>query len=546
MVKLILFICLVFFAEIGLSQSTAPVSVVWSQCFGGLGDDDIFSGGETYNNGFVMGGRTQSSDGDLIGNNGSFDYWILALDSNREIAFSKSYGGSQIDNCRYAIGNSDGQTYMAFGSSHSINGGDLDSNQIIGDTAFSTFWLLKLDENGEIIFQKIYNGNGVHGGRAMVQTENGYALLGWSTSTNNYFTGNYGQHDAYLMKVDNDGDMQWTKNFGGSSKEECISLLETSDGGYIFSGSTLSNDFDFEGLNHGAKDMMVVKTDSLGNKLWARAYGGEGSEQALGISLDWDGNILVCGEDSMPSGDCNNLNGDYDGWILKLNQLNGDTIWTLNLGGSDKEVALRFLSLPDKGYIGLISTSSTDGLLENQDLGHGDIWLVRLDSARNVVWNKTFGGFWGETANEIKILDNGYMVWGITSSRDGDVVGHYEVDDEDRNKDLWAFYVIDSTLFSADTTIIGVAVNDENKFFLSVYPSPSNDGIFNLQGTLKETGELEILVVNILGEIVHTETFKQTTGTFEKKLNLSGCAKGAYEVIVKNKSNNLTKKIIIQ
>lgn len=530
------------------AQIDAPVSVIWSQCYGGLGDDDIFTAQATPDSGVVMGGLSASSDGDLNSNNGGYDWWILKINHNRDTVFSSSYGGLDYDKCRYAIGNREDGTTMAFGSLHSLESGDVDTSQIIGQ-AESSWWLLKLNETGGLIYQKLYNGNGLHGGRSMLQTDDGgYMLCGWSTSTNNVFTGNHGSYDTYLMKTDSEGNTEWIHNYGGSLSDRCRSVVKTLDGGYAFNGGSFSNTDDFLNMNKGSRDIMVGKVDSLGNKLWTKLYGGVGREHGFGMSVDWDGNFLVCGEDSAASGDCNNLNGDYDGWILKINQENGDTIWTLNLGGSAPETAIRFLSLPDKGYIALLSTNSIDSLLTGQALGRGDIWLVRLDSLRNVIWNKPFGGSWGETANDIQIFDNGYMVWGLTasSSGDGDVLGHHQVGNNDRNKDVWAFFVVDSTLFSIqDTGVIGTNNYIPESFSFTISPSPNN-GNFNVKINPYSKEDLVLDITNSLGEIVETSKITHGGSSTIKNIDISNHKKGIYNVTLKNKWQQRTKRVMVE
>ncbi len=532
-----------------LCQNSAPVCVTWSQCYGGYEDDDIFTAKATPDSGIIMGGLSQSSEDDLHKNNGDYDWWILKIDQNRDTVYSVSYGGSKYDKCRYAIGNKEDGSSMAFGSLHSLKDGDIDTSQIVG-TADSGWWLLKLDENGKMVYQKLYNGEGLHGGRSMLQTDVGYLLCGWSTSTTNIFAGNYGSYDTYLMNVDKDGNTQWVKNYGGSGSDRCRSVIKTLDGGYAFNGGSYSNDSDFTAQNHGQRDVMVVKVDSLGNTIWKKLYGGAGMEHAFGLALDWDGNFLVAGEDSAASGDCNNVHGQYDGWILKINQANGDTLWTLNLGDSGYQTAMRFLPLPDKGYIALLSSSSSGNSSDKIDsttstLGHGDIWLMRLDSNRNTIWSKQFGGSWGETANDIQIFDTGYMVWGLTASSDGDVLGHHSAKKNDTNKDVWAFFVVDSTLFKADTTASIKNPFAHENFNFTILPSPNN-GKFSVQIKLLKKQDLEMEISNVIGQSIEKLKLTYSGEKLNQKIDLSHYKNGIYNITIRNTYQQLTKKVVIQ
>jgi len=166
----------VFFAIFFLVNLSASAQLVieWQQSYGGSGFEQPFTTEKTRDGGLISGGYSESIDGDITGNLGNYDWWILKTDKFGNKEWAKNYGGTNYDKCRAIMQNDDG-TYLAFGSSHSSNG-DLASNQGEAD-----FWLLKLDSLGNILNNIIYGGSAEEGGRGVIRTaDRGWMLAGWT------------------------------------------------------------------------------------------------------------------------------------------------------------------------------------------------------------------------------------------------------------------------------------------------------------------------------------------------------------------------------
>ena len=155
-----------------------------------------------------------------------------------------------------------------------------------------------------------------------------------------------------LFTVDGLGQNTWVKTYGGSEWDEGNSIVPTSDGGYVLTGFTISNDGDFSGLNNGVKgsdDICVVRIDKLGHIVWKKIIGGSSLDKSYSITTTSDGGFVLTGQTFSNNGDFGGINkGDYDIFIMKLNS-NGDILWKRTYGGSFNEVGYSITTTNDGG-----------------------------------------------------------------------------------------------------------------------------------------------------------------------------------------------------
>ena len=206
----------------------------------------------------------------------------------------------------------------------------------------------------------------------------------------------FGRYDAWLIKMDLEGEMQWNQNYGGLFSDRAYSLVTTNDGGYAFSGST-------DSYGAGNADVWLVKVDSLGNMEWNQTYGGPLDDHSWSLVVTDDGGyVLLCDTTSFGS-------GGSDVWVIKVDS-SGEVEWNRTYGGNDFESVSTIIRTNDGGYAFAASTTSFGA-------GSSDFWLVKLDSYGNVEWNQTFGGSGVEFANSlVETIDGGYALAGSTSA----------------------------------------------------------------------------------------------------------------------------------
>ncbi|MBB4807624.1 hypothetical protein HNP38_002930 [Chryseobacterium defluvii] len=242
-------------------------------------------------------------------------------------------------------------------------------------------------------------------------TDGGYIMVGFSNSTDNDITGNHGGEDCWVVKLNSSGAVQWQKSFGGSSDDRGLSIKQTSDGGYIISGSTFSIDGDVT-ENQGASDYWILKLDSLGNMQWQKTYGNSLEDYARDIWQTADGGYIVAGDSAS------------DIWILKLNSL-GNLQWQKTLGGSGQESLKGIQETADNGFIISCWSNSNNGDVTGNH-GGDDFWIVKLTSSGNIQWQKSLGGSGTDYAMDLnQTADGGYIIAGSSNSINGDVTQNY-------------------------------------------------------------------------------------------------------------------------
>lgn len=404
------FLCLIYSI---LAAQSAP-SIEWQKALGGTHSESANAVQQTSDGGYIVAGNSMSNDGDVTGNHGGGDYWIVKLNPAGGIQWQKSLGGSNVDDAQSIRQTTDGG-YIIAGSSNSGDG------DISGNHGNYDYWIVKLDSNGNMQWQKSLGGSSVDMAQSIQQTsEGGYIVAGSSSSNDGDASGNHGGGDYWIVKLDVNGNIQWQKSLGGSSSEQVNSVQQTFDGGYIIAGTTVSTDGDIT-VSYGNNDFWVVKLDSGGNMQWQKTLGNIGDNIGYYAQQTFDGGYIAVGTSFNPS---NLESGLPDYWVIKLSN-NGTIEWDKYFGGSFHDNAITIRQTPEWDYIVAGWTASNNGQVTNHH-GNLDYWIIKLDSSGNLKWEKTLGGpdFDYLTALELT-ADNGYIVSGSTGSTSGDVTGHH-------------------------------------------------------------------------------------------------------------------------
>ncbi|MFH2141024.1 MAG: T9SS type A sorting domain-containing protein [Bacteroidota bacterium] len=343
-------------------------NILWQKCFGGTGSESAISIKQTIDNGYIFVGTSNSVDGDVSGNHGFYDIWVVKLDSIGTIQWQKSIGGTNNENAENIKLCSDGG-YIICGRTYS-NDGDVSGNHGLYDC-----WVVKLDSIGNIQWQKCYGGSSQDFLLDILQINNGYILSGSTASNNGDVIGNNGGTDLWLIKIDTIGNIQWQKCLGGTGTEEGQFIHQCTNGEYIIAGCSNSNNGYVSG-NHGGYDYWIVRIDSIGTIKWQNCYGGTNDDWAHTIQLTSDGGYIVEGNSLSNDGDVSGNHGDKDYWILKLDSI-GTIQWQKCLGGLDIDWAKFIQITSDGGYIVSGFTESVDGdVIGNH--GDSDSWIVKL------------------------------------------------------------------------------------------------------------------------------------------------------------------------
>jgi len=286
-------------------------NVQWKKTYGGSSSDVANCIVQTFDGGYIVNGYTESSDGNIIDNHGSFDYWVLKLDSIGNIQWQRCLGGSKIDWGTCIVQSNDGG-YLAGGYSESSDGNST------GGYACYNYWIVKLDSAGTVLWQKSYGGNSYDYLNFLKQTtDGGYILAGSTFSTDGDVTHNKGNQDYWIVKVDSQGMMQWQTTLGGTGFDVALTITQTGDGGYLAAGTSNSDSGQVTG-NHGGYDCWIAKLDSAGNFMWGQSLGGTDAEEVHSIYQTTDGGYVFSGFSSSDDGDLTGSFGGQDYWVVKL------------------------------------------------------------------------------------------------------------------------------------------------------------------------------------------------------------------------------------
>jgi gliding motility-associated-like protein len=395
-----------------------PPPLQWAKKYGGSSIDIPYALKNTSDGGTVAAGYTDSQNGDVSphASREYWDLWIIKTNRCGNIQWERSFGGTGYESARDVLQTADGG-FIVLGETNSTDGG-----VIAGFGGTKDIWLLKLDANGSLQWQKRYGGNGLDiGNHIHVLDDGNYMIAASSSSTDGDIIGNHssvGYTDGVLLKIDPAGTLLWSKCFGGSKNDELLDI-EILNGRIFAAGYANSTDGDIPS-NQKNYDVWLLAIDKNANKIFSKIYGGSQNDVAYSMARGADGTITLAGYTTSDDGDVSGAKGSQDYWILNVTT-NGLLRWQNVSGGSDAEYANTVISDPDGGYIVGGISYSTDGDISGAK-GKGDYWVIKFTANGQISWKKNFGGRDTDHLRSIIYQPNldEYYLAGDSDSRDGD------------------------------------------------------------------------------------------------------------------------------
>ncbi len=513
------FLCAAFIFLLSSAFAQAPI-IEWQKCIGGTDWDFGRSIQQTTDGGYIIAGSTRSNNGDVTGNHGfNGDYWVVKLDGSGNLQWQKCFGGSSGDYANSIQQTTDGG-YIVAGACYS-NDGDITGYHGNGD-----YWVVKLDDSGNIQWQESLGGTSGDDANSIQQTaDGGYIVAGQSFSNDGDVTGNHGDWDYWIVKLNGSGNLQWQKSLGGSNDDYANSIQQTADGGYIVAGVVWSTDGDVTG-NHGLQDYWVVKLDNNGNTEWQKTLGGSYLDVAQSIQQTTDGGYIVAGNSGSTDGDVTGNHDFQDYWVVKLDS-SGNIQWQKSLGGFEYDWAHSIQQTADGGYIVAGHSWSINGDVTDNHNG-GDYWVVKLDGSGNIEWQKAIGGIGEDYPQSIRqTADGGYIVAGYSDSNDGDVTG---------NHGFYDYWIV---------KLAGMETGTESIVFpgnIAVYPNPATQELtIDLTGSEFSSAGTVVTLFDIQGRNV----LEKTINNLVIVINVMRLEKGLYFLRVENKEMNVVTRLVI-
>ena len=373
---------------------------LWDQSYGGLGDE---SGGcsvqELANGGFLIGTcSTSTNSGNKtsghFGTRTTEDYWVMLCDSAGNKLWEADFGGNYSDRFRYAAQTPDGGIVLAGGSVSPISGNKTATNYHsgIGSGTSGDYWVVRLDADGNKLWDKSYGGiNNDIAWAAQLTSDGGLVIGGGSISeaSGNKASTNYGDYDFWLVRLDANGNKLWDHCYGGTADDTMYCLAQTADGGFVMAGRSFSppsgNKTSPNFGTNGNADFWVVRVNTNGVKLWDKSFGGTETEFAHSLAVTSDGGVIVVGStySSISGNKTTPLpGGGADYWVVRLDA-GGEKLWEATFGGSQSDIARSVIQTRDGGFlIAGDSYSPANGNKSVPGFGWGDSWLIKLGPER--------------------------------------------------------------------------------------------------------------------------------------------------------------------
>lgn len=360
---------------------------LWDRTFGGNDRDELYSLQQTSDGGYILGGVSASGiSGDKSeASKGGLDYWIVKLDADGNKVWDRTFGGNSSDWLYDMQQTADGGYILGGSSSSGISGDKTEASR--GE---SDYWVVKIDANGNKEWDRTYGGDRLDAFSSLDQTADGGYILGGSSDSNasgdksEGWKGNVDitleAFDYWIVKLDENGEKEWDRTIGGHNQDNLSDVKQTSDGGYILGGSSVSgiSGDKSEELMGGESDFWVVKLDVHGQKEWDRTYGGDKDEQLSSLVETADGGYLLGGTSYAGDFGGSGEPGEDDFWVVKVNA-RGEKEWDKYIGGEGTDVLTSIDQTADGGFIlGGSSTSGISGDKSESNQGLLDYWVVKL------------------------------------------------------------------------------------------------------------------------------------------------------------------------
>lgn len=421
------FIWILFLTQ-SICYAQAP-NVIWSKKFYSdfINESKSVVVASDNNYVFVNASNCFSYSGPTIG-----DLEIIKTDRDGHTIWSKCYGGGNYDSPKKIISTKD-KGFIALVNTNSNNG------DVVGNHGNVDVWLVKLDSLGNVQWKRCYGGSDLDYGTCIIQTQDEGYLIGvnsYSTNGDAQFN-NKGQDDLWLIKINSNGTIIWQKNFGGSQSDFPESLIETDNGDFIIGGYSISVGGDMWQRKYMyGRDCWVFRINSTGTLIWSKAFGGSGfSETINNIFFNQkDRTYSLIGWTESKDQDFIS-NGETDGFIIKIDE-NGNLIKIKTFGLDKFDTILDSYQTSNRNIILMFSSNS----YHMNWHGNNDLWLVKISEDYELIWEKSYGGQKNDYPISMAIDYNHNLIFsGYSNSVDGDLINTNNITSPNHDYSKWFF-----------------------------------------------------------------------------------------------------------
>lgn len=523
MIKKYLLISIFAFVNIFYCFAQDP-QIEWQNTIGGASQDYLYAMAKSEDGGYLLGGTSYSdSSGDKSENSlGDFDYWVVKINSIGEIEWENTIGGNNEDILWSVISTSDGG-FVLGGTSYSDISGDKTEH-----SAGRDYWIVKLDDLGNIEWQNTIGGDYSDNIFAIKQTTDEGYILGGSSNSNisgDKTEDSKGIEDFWIVKLSNSGTVEWDKTVGGNKTDIGQAIIQSLDGGYVVGGyseSEISGDKSENPI--GFTDYWVVKLSATGELEWENTIGGSGYESIYSITETGEGDYILVGPSTSNISEDKSedaLGTDY--WIVKVN-LSGEIVWDKTFGGEGADSAYSIQAAENNSFYILGSSNSDICEDKNENsLGERDYWVLLINQYGAIIWQNTIGGNDKDIAFPMIYDTDGLLLGGHSMSN----ISGDKTENSNGLTDMWVLKV--NPLLHINENELAASI--------SVFPNPTES----------------ILQLNSHGEGVESLKIFDTKASLIKefknpknmiKLDVSDISAGMYFLKISSNGKTAIKKFI--
>ena len=449
----------------------------------------------TIDDGFFMVGSVESNDGDILEFRGYQDVWLTRLDQSGELVWQQTYGGSGYDHVTDIEILESGDLILV-GSSTSDDW-DLETN-----VGYFDLWALRITMDGDVVWSKSYGGSGDDLALHVEPIAGDNAVICGYQEVN-------GVKAGWFLQLDQDGNMAWSEIYAGPLDQMLAGMAPVGNDKWFLTGTK-------------GYDGWILMTDSNGEPIWEDSIGGTYLEEVWSIAKAGEDAFVVAGNTNSNNGDVSGLHGSYDAWVVMVDTT-GQIQWSRTYGGSAWDGIAQLEVLPSGQILAVGTTDSNNGDVTDH-AGQSDAWLLLIDPDGDLLWDRTLGGSSIESGSGIALAPDGIIVIANSLLANGDVsssLGGF---------DLWVVKLQTGPV--GITEIAGLE--------LQIFPNPTN-GSFHLNIPAELVGSIAKMR-DTYGRIVFEAQMSQCTIQW----NLDRLASGMYFIEVMGKGHQLIERVVIE
>ncbi len=534
----------------GLSLKAQTINIVWDKTYGGDSRDWNTSVVVNGSSGqvFIIGDSQTDVNGDKnvalcnVQPDHS-DIWLIKSDDNGGIIWQKNYGAESNETAPKLVllNNPAGEMIFTCYTTSDIACDKAGANRDTVPLLSADYWIVKLDSNGVIIWEKTIGGENFDELNKIALLSNGnIAIAGESispVSNDKTVPNNSISKDLWVVILDSNGNKISDHVFGGDGGEFISSILPDNNGGYLLAGSTNSGiSGDVSEASQGNFDFWMIKVDNAGNKVWDKRFGGAGPDICNHAAITNDGGYILAGYTVSPqSGDVSQTpRGLQDYWIVRTNS-SGTKVWDKRFGGSGGSFGTHITTDAQGAFwVSGYTNSNLSNDVSESSYGGTDYWHLKLDANGNKLIDKRLGGTGNDFGTGISILNDttflafGYSDTGSSSVKTAVSKGWY---------DYWIIKFVEP-----DTTS-GITESLNNFSDIQISPNPASDA-FNIQFHSLRSAEAIMTISDLSGRMLFTNNITAVSGLNKVQFDISKLALGTYIISLVNTDHSKSTILI--